>query len=255
VPNLLADHHNQAALRFLRVEQGHLLEKIFELRYRVYCLGRGFLPPERYPSGIETDEFDQHSMHFAALDGFGRVVGTVRVVLDSKEGLPLDRHLPREGDLHLHGVPRRRLGEISRLAVQAPVSHSGAAEAHERLHRRPDVALGLYKEIYHASRKAGVSHLIAAMERPLARLLHRFAFPFHPIGPEIDYYGPVRPYLLDIAEWEHAVHARCPSTFARFIDGLPRSLQPTWFAGERTRDALGEAAFRDGDPNPIPKVR
>jgi N-acyl amino acid synthase of PEP-CTERM/exosortase system len=231
-------------LKFVHAADRALLEKIQQLRYQVYCLDRGLLPPEHYPSAIESDEFDPHAMHFAAMDGAGHVIGTVRVVMNSPRGLPLDRYYREEGDLHFCGVPRRRLGEISRLAVRAPLRDHGGGEATNQLHRRPEIALGLYKEIYHAGRKAGISHLIAAMEQPLARLLGRFAFPFRPVGPEIDYYGPVRPYLLDIADWERAVHARCPETFARFVDGLPRNLQPGWYWHAEAPYPFGYTAVR-----------
>lgn len=229
---MLARHDDSVPLTFLRVERGHLLNKIYELRYQVYCLSRGFLPPERYPSGLETDEFDGHAMHFAALDRNGVVVGTARVVLNSKLGFPLGRYLGEPVDLNFRGVPHRRLGEVSRLAVRAV--HKGTRFGNAlQANRRPEIALGLYKEIYQASRKAGLSHLIAAMERPLGRLLARYSFPFHPVGPEIDYYGPVRPYLLDIAQGEKALHERCPRMFEKFADGLPDRLAPAWFSSAR----------------------
>ena len=67
------------------------------------------------------------------------------------------------------------------------------------------------------------------MERPLERLLARHAIPFSAVGPEIDYYGPVRPYLLEVAEGERSLFARCPNMFGEFVQGLSKNHRPAWF--------------------------
>ena len=54
--------------------------------------------------------------------------------------------------------------------------------------------------MYAYSRKNGIRHWYAVMERPLARSLLRLNFAFKAIGPQTDYYGPVMPYLADIRE-------------------------------------------------------
>jgi N-acyl amino acid synthase of PEP-CTERM/exosortase system len=42
----------------------------------------------------------------------------------------------------------------------------------------------------------------AAMERSLARLLCRYGFDFHALGPEVDYHGPVTVYMADLRNLE-----------------------------------------------------
>src|ERR1700730_16115236 len=69
-----------------------LLEKSYRLRYHVYCLERTFLRAEDYPQGLETDEFDRHSIHIGAVDARSELAGTVRIVRPSELGLPLFRH-------------------------------------------------------------------------------------------------------------------------------------------------------------------
>src|SRR5690606_15783528 len=69
-------------------------------------------------------------------------------------------------------------------------------------HRRskPEIVLGLYKTMYQASKRQGITHWLAAMERSLLRLLTRYNIGFQPIGPELDYFGPVVPYIAAIAD-------------------------------------------------------
>ena len=60
------------------------------------------------------------------------------------------------------------------------------------------------------------------------RLLSRFRFTFTPIGPEADYYGPVTPYIADIAAIERQVFEEMPEFFAEFIDGLEPEFIPDY---------------------------
>jgi hypothetical protein len=62
--------------------------------------------------------------------------------------------------------------------------------------------------------------LVAAMEQSLRRLFARFHFPFHQIGPSVDYYGPVAPFLLDLDELDGALYEKAPWLLAEFYEGL-----------------------------------
>jgi N-acyl amino acid synthase of PEP-CTERM/exosortase system len=54
--------------------------------------------------------------------------------------------------------------------------------------------------MYRYSRKNGIRYWYAAMERSLARSLDKMGFRFVPIGPQVDYYGPVTPHMVDLDE-------------------------------------------------------
>jgi N-acyl amino acid synthase of PEP-CTERM/exosortase system len=197
--------------RFGQVERGRFLVESFKLRYRVFCLDKGFLPPDAYPDGIEVDAYDDRAMHFVALDPAERVVGTARLIVDSELGLPLDPYVCRKCSEKLRALQHCRVGEISRLAISLPRDHSPGANRPRPV--RPwnsVVALGLYREICIAGRSAGITHFIVAMERSLSRLLAIQGFPFQAVGPEVDYHGPVRPYLLDAREGERAIAQAWP---------------------------------------------
>lgn len=170
----------------------------YALRYQVYCEQRGFLPSKDYPSRFERDHFDEHAEHFGVYEGdFEEMIGTVRLVFDTAGSMPVERYCPYPIKIEDPAAGELKVAEISRLAV----SKAGMA----RRARGMEVVLGLYLEIYHASKRNGVTHLLAAMEKSLVRLLGRLNLKFEPIGPEFDYSGAVRPYVLSIESIEKLV--------------------------------------------------
>jgi len=213
------------------------LSQIFALRYEVYCLECGFLPPEQFQCGLESDEYDSAAAHFVARNFESDVVGTVRIVQPTvSQRFPFEQHCNALfQDAVLPG--REECGEISRLVVRKNYRRRNGdalagvidrAEA-RRLERRnasedrrsssPQILLGLYREIYHYSLQAGIRYWYAAMERSLARALARFEFVFTPIGMETDYYGPVTPYLADLRELENRLRKHNPELLAWFCGG------------------------------------
>jgi N-acyl amino acid synthase of PEP-CTERM/exosortase system len=77
----------------------------------------------------------------------------------------------------------------------------------------------LYRAMFQYSRENGIRYWYAAMERSLARLLGRYGFDFTPIGPQVDYYGPVTVYMADLRALEEKVSVADPALFK-------------WFCGE-----------------------
>ena len=212
------------------------LVEIYALRYQTYCLECGFLPPAEYPAGLERDEFDARSAHFAAHNVDGAVVGTARLVLSAQdEPFPFVRHCPVFDDVAL--PPPEQTAEVSRLAVKKDYRRrtgdtwfgvntangngeaAAADAARERRTNAPVVVLGLYRQMYRYSREKGIRYWYAAMERPLARALARFDFIFVPIGAEHDYYGPVTPYLADLKEIEDRLKVTKPELLDWFQYG------------------------------------
>jgi N-acyl amino acid synthase of PEP-CTERM/exosortase system len=60
----------------------------------------------------------------------------------------------------------------------------------------------------------------AIMEKKLWRALNRFGFKFEQIGEEVDYYGPVLPYLANIQDIEQNVYQVNRKLFYFFLEGL-----------------------------------
>jgi N-acyl amino acid synthase of PEP-CTERM/exosortase system len=215
-----------------------LLEKSYHLRYQVYCLERNFLRPEDYPNKLESDEFDPYSLHFGVLNADSELVGTARVVPLSPLGLPMYRYckiFPHQRDF-LDSTTT--VAEVSRLSVSrdyhrragdgpygepAAVGSSGnTADRRGSQH----MVVNLYRAIYQTSKRMGITHLLAATERSLHRLLTRCGFPFKIIGPEEDYFGPVAPYIMDLADLDRVISERRVATLDDFWDGLEPEFWP-----------------------------
>jgi N-acyl-L-homoserine lactone synthetase len=161
------------------------LHALQRLRYDVYCLEQRFVDAARCTDGRESDEYDPHAIHFAAATETGEVVATLRLVLDSPLGFPLERYAPTLLDNRPCGE-RARTGEVSRLII-APRYRSATI-------REPLILFGLFRHLYEESWRLGLDYLVAAMESKLSRLLRRLGFPFLPVGGPISYFGEVIPY-------------------------------------------------------------
>jgi N-acyl amino acid synthase of PEP-CTERM/exosortase system len=233
---------------FKKVDSAELLKETYRVRYEVFCQEFGFLPTAHYPDGLEVDEFDEHSIHFAALTD-DNVIGTCRLVMNSEHGYPLNKHCKvfyvNEADL-----PKKSLVEVSRLALRksfrrrkedgiyAVESYLKKSEGGilpdnpedrtdlDRRRHRPVVILGLYKAMYHETRRVGFTHWYAAMEKKLWYSLKTFHFTFQEIGPPVDYYGPVAPYLGVIEQLEKEVSGNSPELWSYMLDGLEKEHWP-----------------------------
>ena len=199
--------------------ESFILKEIHRLRYEVYCLERGYLESKDFVEGLETDDYDDCSIHFAAYTLERNMVGTVRLVLPTQQQrYPFESHcsvfedftMPERGTaaeisrLVVRKSFRRRRGD-SMEGISSDFVESGTtasiqppAGAHEKRGNSPLLLLGMYREMYRHSRANGIRYWYAAMERSLARSLEKMGFKFIPIGPRVDYYGPVTPYMVDL---------------------------------------------------------
>jgi N-acyl amino acid synthase of PEP-CTERM/exosortase system len=209
-----------------------LLEQSYRLRYQVYCVERRFLHVEDYPDGLERDAFDGDSIHVGAVDSHGELVATARVVKPNKAGLPLFRYCT----LFSHETTFNEVGntvvEVSRVSISrrharrrddppAVVSEADARAlvptAGERRERYTEPFLTLLKAVIYGARRAGATHLIGATDLALHRWLVHYGFPYRLAGPEVEYYGPIAPYIMSLAEFDQVALSR---KFAA-LDGFP----------------------------------
>jgi len=219
-----------------------LLEESFGLRYQVYCLERAFLNPEHYADQLETDPFDAHALHFGTMNLQGELVGTARLVQDGEAGFPLFQHctvFPGETELYR---PENTVVEVSRLSVSrkyrrrkddgaygdqgAPPVHDGKERRGEHAEYGGELIVSLYKALYQASKRHGITHWLAATERSLHRLLAKYAFPLRLIGPESDYFGPVAPYLMNVSEFDEVILSHTKPILDDFLVGLEPEFRP-----------------------------
>jgi N-acyl amino acid synthase of PEP-CTERM/exosortase system len=224
------------------------LERLFALRYQVYCLERSFLPPGDYPSGLEWDEYDAFSTHVAAYSLTDILVGAIRLVTPPDgERFPFQAHCTRLFADRAH-PPNHECAELSRLVIsklyrrragdtvfgvssqllEEPLPPHNADDrrkaqrgGNERRNLQPDILLGIFRQAYRHCQRQGIGHLYMALEKPLVRLLERlFYFSLEPIGEPVDYYGPVIPCVLPMEHFDHALSHGDPVLFAWFQEVL-----------------------------------
>ena len=224
-------------IQFKRVIEKDELEEVFRLRYKVYCDEKGFERPEDHPGGLERDQFDSHSLHFIATNDTNQVVATMRLILNSEKGFPIEKHCEIGKDLS--SLDRSRVGEISRLVVSkeycrrtedtliyssVPKLEVPVTNAFKDRRRGQGIVIGLYKLIYIESKKIGITHWFAVMAKGLNLLLKKMGIIFIPVGPEVDYHGLRTPYLGSIEEIEAEVSRVNPDLFKQAREEMKRSL-------------------------------
>ncbi len=202
--------------------ESYVLKEIYKLRYEVYCLERHYLEAKDCQDDQETDEYDDCSIHFAAYTLSNDIVGTVRLVQPHEgQSYPFETHCTPFPEFAY--PPRDSAAEISRLVVKKTYrrrrgdSMEGISQdfvekgntktikprstvRRDKRGNSPLLLLGMYREMYRHSRQNGIRYWYAAMERSLARSLEKMGFKFVPIGPQVDYYGPVTPHMVDLNE-------------------------------------------------------
>lgn len=172
------------------------MEYAFKFRYEIFCEEKRFLNKDNFCKPIETDLFDDSSLHFAAFDQFGNIKGYARLVLHSENGYPMQRLCPYEitGAIDYIG---KNSAEISRLAV-AKNLRSFCQKSHVG-NTAPKIQLGLYQMMYATCLQLDITHVFAIMEQSLYKSLSRFSLKFRPIGDGFEDHGTVFPFLGNVS--------------------------------------------------------
>ncbi len=233
--------------RFVRADTDDLREKTYRLRYQVYVEEFGFEKSEDHPGGRETDDYEAYSIHFAALDHEDDVVGTIRLILQSDEGFPMEHavaiRFPGEKP------PPEKIAEISRLAVSqvyrrrredgqygvesylkksegGVIPDKGPVPDDYKKRKTPVIVMGLYQAMYHESKRLGLTHWYMITEEKVSNTFKRFGFLFYPIGEPVEYHGLRTPYLGVISDMENKVMRENPFLMKLVLRGLEKEYHP-----------------------------
>ncbi len=210
-----------------------LLRECRRVRYQVYCTERGIADATRHPDGLETDDYDPHSLSALLVYRPESIAaGTIRLVLpfddDGSRPLPTYDLLAAAGRDLSRLPPRERTGEISRFAISKAFrrragedAYGHALEAGARDLRRviPHLTLGLMAAALRMASDNGIEHVCAVMEPALMRLLARFGMRFTPAGPLLDHHGWRQPCHASIAQLCRDVAAQRPEAWDIISDG------------------------------------
>lgn len=157
----------------------------YRLRHQVYCLERGF---EAGIGDYETDNFDRTACHILLRRrSCGQVIGTSRLIMP-RANEP-DASFPMQGVCPpsvLGGLPACGTSEVSRFAVSKV--RRGLSDAATSMAR-----LALVRGLVELSRREGVTHWCAMMERTLLRLLRATSIHFIALGEPVEYHGLRQP--------------------------------------------------------------
>lgn len=158
---------------YKRLETNDEKMTAYRLRFRVYCLERGFFDADNYPDQYETDEYDSCSVHFGALDERGALCSSMRLIQHNLLDFPIRQHfewtdLPHDYDPH-------RAVELSRLVSL------------KNYPNMTDINFDIYGIAYRWSVRNGIRFWLAIMEKSLISVFRFLGVPFTPLGPPHDH--------------------------------------------------------------------
>ncbi len=203
-----------------------IFDEIVKLRYLVYCKECQYLNENDYEDEKELDEYDSRSIHFVAENENKEVVGTIRLILaNQSENFPFEKHCEIFPSVVLPN--KKDCGEISRFIIKKEYRKNYLHKKNKNIRTKysQQIMLGLYREMYRYSVKNNIRFWFAAMEKGLAKLLLNMGFKFEPMGPEMDYYGPVTIYVADLRNLESFLNTH-------------NLLLLKWFQGEKISNTL-----------------
>ncbi len=242
---------NYGKFRFKEVDSDDLRREVFRLRYEVYALEFGFENPYDFLDKLETDEFDDHSVHFVTLNQNDEVIGTVRMILDSTKGFPVE-HASEITDFKDKPEPQY-ITEVSRLAVSQnmrrrfedgmhgvesylPKSQGGVSDISNKNNpdiekrQKPVIILGLYKAIYLKCKQLGITHMYMITEDKLFHALYKFGFVFTQVGACVEYHGKRTPYATSWDTIEKHMHQNHPDLLEFLLFGMDSQYRPKFLS-------------------------
>lgn len=190
---------------------------VYAIRYSVYCEEFGYEDTEAFRDGMETDSFDDHSIHcLVTHKASNRPAGCVRLVtVDQNSLMPMEDHCGDALDVEFFSQfanRRDRMSEISRLAVDGPF---------RRRRGESETRFGNTNSLHFEAREKRTFSLIAVslflaaaavadlmrrkdtfsiMEPFLPNILRRTGIVVKRVGEDFDFRGTRAPYYLNIDE-------------------------------------------------------
>lgn len=171
--------------QFVEVTTQEQLNKVYAFRYEIVCEKLGVSKLDNCESGLETDEYDAYSEHFAAFDEAGNVTACTRLIHHSPIGYPTEKNM--RIDIDTLQFETDKFAELSRIFI-----------AKELRNRKDTKTLieGLKVIGYMKMASLGIEYTYGALEKPFLRLLNMYRLPYQPIGEEQHYITPRYPCLL-----------------------------------------------------------
>jgi len=166
-------HFETNGYRFISAETREDLEKVFRLRYQVYCVELGV--ESKNDSGLHKDIYDEYAVHFLALDNNDEPVGTLRALPNNPLRFPMEADFPLADYMNKKGISRAVEG--GRFAIKKTILPEARAV----------VGFGLMKGLIDYCRATGINDIFNTTQ---VKIVKRFAVTgFHQIGEPFEYRG------------------------------------------------------------------
>jgi len=189
-------------------------ESVYRIRYRVYCEEFGYEPVDHFPDKIESDAYDDHSLHCLITHiSSGMPAGCVRLIPATDDEnidlLPFEKVCSDSLDTeYIQGlnIERKTVCELSRLAVdrifrrragetQTRFGGPGAMDiSHHEQRSFELIAVAGFLACTALTDLTGRTNIFAMMEPFLPRLLKRSGIIFQKVGKNVYYHGVRAPY-------------------------------------------------------------
>lgn len=197
-----------------------LKNKVYQLRFQVYCNETNFEDPTQHPGEVEYDEFDKHSIHYLIRHRKSNTyAATTRLILhdhlNPEKLFPIELHCTIDNLEPLNGIARNKVAEVSRFCV----SKEFKRRKHDRIktltglhednidyiteeERRsfPHITIALIAGQIRISEEKNIHYWYAVMEPALLRFLSALGIHFTSIGPIIEYHGKRKPCIIKVSD-------------------------------------------------------
>ena len=218
-------------------------ERVYKIRYRVYCEEFGYEPADRFPDKSEHDTYDDHSVHcLITHKSSGLTAGCVRLIPatinDTNHALPFEKSCSESLDnefIRSLNLDRKTMCEISRLAVDSTFrrragekkTRFGVMDALDCSHHEQRtfglIAVATLLGATALSSLTGRTNAFAMMETYLPRLLKRSGIIFQKIGGEVEHHGIRAPYYITTQSMEENILPDLKELYEAIYEKIMRS--------------------------------
>lgn len=211
-------------------DNAELKKAVYKLRFQVYCTEVKFEDPTEHPDGIESDAFDDQSVHYLIRHRASNTfAATTRLILpdqDHPEKLfPLELHSKIDNLEPMKGIPRSALAEVSRFCVSKEFKrrkydkvdsltgiHDESIQLITEDEKRtfPHITIALIASQIIISEEQDIHYWYAVMEPALLRFLSALGIHFTGIGPITEYHGKRKPAIIKVSDLLEGVLEKNP---------------------------------------------
>lgn len=165
-----------------------------KIRHEVYCQEHKFLPTS--DDGMETDRYDNQSLHCMLSAPDNDPIGYVRLILpninDKSNKLPFELACAEKLNPEIKDISPLVSAEASRLAVRKPYRFPGNDKS------SPHILPALLMGCLATSALMDIRTLFFITEKRIADSFNRRGAGLEQVGEPVEYHGIRIPYKLDV---------------------------------------------------------